>query len=377
MKRFVLSIVASAMFLFSSAASAADVTQHQWVQRDGSGSITGRVVIPRGNGISALRDANVKLIDANGRLASAAVKSDKTGRFNLTSVAPGIYTLMIQGDQAFACCAMHVVDADVRIGTSFEIAAGAVDYSVVKGAMIRYAPVDNMPPIDFDPASNPWQTDRALSGEQLRIVQSDGGLKGRITRAGFGTNLAAPSTNVIIYRDGNEVARTMTDASGNFNVSDLPAGSYSVLGTGEYGFGFLGLELIDSLTVQSVDNSADAAGSLVAKQNGVQDTFVMQIAPLPGAINIIEDKLIEEREISSIPLDMGPGQIVDGGFSGVSGGGVVSGGGGFSGGGGGISGGGGLGGIGGIGGLGGVLALALSDDDNAVVIPAPASPATP
>jgi hypothetical protein len=306
------------------------------------------------------------LIDQFGKPAAAATESDKTGRFTLTGVKPGVYTLMIRGDGTFACCAMHIVSKEVPISEQFEIAAGAVEFSVVRSAILRYMPTGQVSKVEFDPSNNPMATDRAFTGESVRLSQYEGGLRGRLTRAGFNDNPGAQAANVVIYRDGIEVARTLTDAKGYFQVDELAPGSYSVLGSGKDGFGLMGIELVNPLTVQTAQGTTDGATTLVA-QTESSDTFIMQVAP--GPITVIEDRLISEEEV-----DEGGLLLPDGGYDPTAMGGSFGGGGG--GGGGGVGGGGSLRGLAVLGGIGAAIAIGASDDDS-IDTPPVISPSLP
>lgn len=371
MNRLICAAAVVAIVFSSSLASAADVTEQQWVRVAENGNVRGRVVVPRSGGISAARGAQVSLLDQQGHPVVEGVNSDNTGRFVLGKVSPGVYTLMIQGDNVFACCAMHVVRSEVPIRDEFEIAAGAVDYGVVKGVLVRYLPPVRNNDIVFNPSDNPLATDRALTGEVMRVRQFQGGLKGRLTRAGFTEDLGAKFTNVLIYRDGVEVARTVTDDQGDFLIAELAPGSYSVLGSGKDGFGLMGLELIDPLTIKTVVRETNIDTTYVVQPDEIPEMFVMQIAP--GPMTVIDDRLVEEREIGpAVPLDSTAGIPVDGGVP-MSGGGFSGGGGGA---GGGIAGGRGIGPALLIGGLGAV-AISLAADDDPIVNPPVISPVTP
>ncbi len=373
MKRLLSALAALAMMLAGGLASAADVTEHQWVRLSGNGSVMGRVVVPRVDGIAAARGATVTLINRTGNFASEPVKSDNTGRFTLRGVGPGVYTLMIRGDDLFACCAMHVVSGDVPIKDTFEIAAGVVDFGVVRHAMVRYMPSVLAAEVEFDPGDNPLATERAVGGTAVRVMQVDGGLNGRLTRAGFAANLGLAEANVIVYREGVEVGRAVTDEQGNFSVADLAPGSYSVFGSGQHGFGLMGLELVDPRAVQSAAREEGSDGTLVAQVPSVPETFVMQVAPYTGPITVIDDRLVAEEDLGALPL--GPDAALDPGLAG----GPMGGGGGFAGGGGGGGGigGGGFGSIAVLGGVGAAIAIALADDDDDVEVPPIASPSAP
>lgn len=368
MKRFICCFAALLVACSAQSASAADVIQNQWVRANQDGMVQGRVVVPRSEGISALRDGMVSLVDERGMYVARDIKSDQTGRFALEGVKPGVYTLMINGDDAFACCAMHVVSSNVAVQDEFVVAAGAIDYEVVRSAAVRYLPAGSKQSsaVSFDPSVNPMATDRAIS-QDFRVRLSEGGLKGRLSRAGFADDMAAPKANVLIYRDGVEVARTLTDAAGKFFIPNLPTGSYSVLGSGEFGLGVVGFELVDDSATAKVQS--DDVSRLVQQPGGVAEEFVMQVAPLPGAGEVIEDRVIDEQIVDLGIVD--DGGVIQGG---VVGGGPI---------GGGPAGGGGVGGSGrlrgilpiGLGAAG--LAIALADDSDAIITPLPASPATP
>lgn len=372
MKRLTCFAAALAMMV-SSVVNAADVNEHQWVRASANGSVMGRVVVPRSEGISAARGAKVSLIDQYGKYATKPTESDKTGRFTLTNVPTGVYTLMIQGENAFACCAMHVVDSTVPIDNEFEIAAGAMDASVVRGVLVRYTPSGSPTQVSFDPSMNPTGKGRAVTGEAVRVQQFEGGLRGRLTRAGFADELGAKNSNVLVYSEGVEVARALTDENGDFVIADLAPGSYSVLGSGADGFGLMGIELVDPGTIAIASVPSGSAETLVSQvQQEIPNTFVMQVAPLPPGSTIISDELISEEEIGpAIPLDGSAPLVADGGFVG---GGPVSGG---AGGGGALGGGGGLRGVALLGGIGAAIAIGLADDDDSVVTPPVVSPSLP
>ncbi|MCD0458952.1 hypothetical protein U8335_20165 [Roseiconus lacunae] len=350
-----------ALALSAGYASAADVTEHQWV-RATNGAVKGRVVVPRSDSISAVRGAKVHLLDQRGNLATGEVKSDNTGRFTMTGVKPGLYTLVIQGEHSFACCAMHVVDSIVPLKDQFEVAAGAVDADVVRGLMVRYLPNgESKGEIAFDPATNPLTLADSVAGESIRIRQTDGGLKGRLGRPGFAKELGASASNVMIYKEGAEVARTTTDAKGNFSVAKLAPGSYTVIGSGPDGFGVMGVELVDPNLVETAAGQAGESTFVAAAM--LQETFIMQVAPVTSE-EVVSDVVVTEEYY--VEDDDRGGAIFGGG--GMSGGGGA--------GGGGIGGGGGLGRLGVLGGIGAAIAIAASDDDDSVTPPV-ASPSVP
>jgi len=363
MKGLTCGLATLALMVSATIASAQDDRLHQWVRMDNNGSVKGSVVIARNGSVSSLGDVQVWLVSRDSSEASDPVSTDETGTFVLEDVQPGIYNVIVRGEKAFACCALHVVLPNVPVSNEFEVAAGAVDYTVVHNAMLRYLPPGDPAEIDFDPTRGPLPAPQS-SMEAVRISQTEGGLKGRLARAGQTKEIGSANANVMIFRGDTEVARTRTDADGNFRIDDLKPGSYTILGLGRDGVGVLGLELVDPTSLQTA--RADRGSTLVANQSDVAEMFTMQVAPLPPEATVTSDVVISEEEI-------GPGVPVDGYGAPIGGGGNIVGGGG--------GGGGGLGGGGGIGaflGFGAIAAIALSDDDDDDdVTPPIASPSIP
>ncbi|MFG0262584.1 MAG: carboxypeptidase regulatory-like domain-containing protein [Novipirellula sp. JB048] len=370
------------------------LTISQWVSPASSEALTGRVVVPSINGAAkAIADAKITLLSSDGTLWRAT--SDEVGRFTITDVPAGVYSVTAKTDEVFACSALHVVDAQGAAGADFpsevEIAAASIDYTMIKNAVIRYLPAKTLGAEVALPTENLNDVAERVCGDQyLRVMQSDGGMSGSLRLAG-GTLHAAGLTNVFVAKEGEVVARTVTDGEGNFQIDELPPGEYSLLAVGPAGVGFAGFELVGhegGLEKQSTTDGDEKLIHRLGHRGSHCPSFKMQVAPMPQIIHCCDGGGIEEGPIvdgcgcgAPEPI-VGDGEIVfdglgtplDGGYVPVGGyggygyGGYGGYGGGYGGGGGGF-GGGGFGGIAALAGIGGLIAVAVDDDDNPVIIP--------
>jgi hypothetical protein len=406
------------------------LTMNQWVHLAQDGSLTGRVLLANAKGQASIPAAATVLVrDNNGSTFQG--QTDSEGKFKFNSLKPGIYTLIAKGQNAFASVALHVLPVDDALGYGFpsvvEISAAKIHDSTVKMAIARYLPPNlQNPNASLGNADLKNLASHVYGNELSQVVQIDGGMKGRIFRAGaIGTELqTAQRTNVFLFQNGLEVARGLTDESGRFEIDQLAVGHYSMLAIGRQGIGSIGFVLVDEAqakeTAQLKSTNQDTE-TLVMQYGccGVQQEFAMQIAPGPAAMELVQGLIIQDiacgcgaavpvpacgcsvlvdpcgcggvvtegavadgsivegETIDGEPIaDAGGGAIAPGGYAGYSGGS-----GGFGGGGGG-GGGGGLGGLGALGGLGGVLAAAggsggggsISTPISPPVIVSPSSP---
>ena len=227
------------------------LTMNQWVQVAENGSLTGRVFLPQAGGQSeVLADVSVAILARDGEVLRA--KTNSGGEFQIADVRPGVYALTARGKNAFACCAMHVVDSGQAAGLEFpqqaDIAMAGLDYTAVNTAVIRYLPPSvkeqkvNFSNVDLSGLKN------RVCGESLfRVAQSADGMKGKLHVAGANsTDLSsAGTTNVFLYSEGREIARTLSSPSGEFDFEEIDPGFYSVLAIGPSGIGLIGFELVD------------------------------------------------------------------------------------------------------------------------------------
>ncbi|TWU59204.1 hypothetical protein Poly51_19900 [Rubripirellula tenax] len=388
------------------------LTMNQWVRTEDGGQLTGRVFLPGiGGKAEALKGVTVAMKSRDGQVLRAT--TDAKGMFELSDVSSGVYALTARGENVFACCAMHVVDssmsADVELPSQADIAVANVDYTVVNTAVIRYMPVNSQSlESSLESAKLDVLKDRIRSQDVFRVVQTEGGMKGRIHVAGakFDALGDAQLTNVFLFKDGMEIDRKVTDQLGAFSFANVATGNYSIMAIGPDGIGLIGFELVDANVVSETASNVGADGTqlvgfgLFGNHHNIGnqcccEEFAIQVAPCPEVVTCVEEVIIQEAPIVETIVDQGcgcgvPGEVMEGevvmdGYgtplNGGYGGGF-GGGGGFSGGGGGFGGGG--GGFGGIGGLAGlaatgaiIAATTSNDDNNAIVAPGVTSQSLP
>jgi hypothetical protein len=375
-----------------SAAVAQSTASHlairQWVRSE-QGIVRGAVVSPRLSG-NVGPVSNVKVVLSRQGAESVRVTTDAEGLFTAENVTPGVYALTVSSDHLLAACALHVLDAshdpDGKYPQEATISIADVDRPTVKTAIVRYLPpvVSSTPPtlsgVNFSDLADNVRT----PGEVVQIVQrGDGGFAGRLFLPGAtGAELtAAPLSNVFLLQDGKQLDRTLTDERGEFVFEQAMPGIYSMLAIGPGGVALLGFELTAMAPRSAaVPATADAEQQLVARMQEVTpDGLSLQLAPVPEAVEGMEAVqdgevvMIEEQEGVPLVLDEAccGESIVDACCAPVCGGTFHSGGGGGGGGGGGA----------GFGGFGGLLAVgalvAITGDDDPILIPNPASPVAP
>jgi hypothetical protein len=193
-------------------------------------------------------------------------------------------------------------------------------------------------------------------------------------------------TNILIHRDGEVVARTLSDESGRFIVKDLKPGHYGLVAAGVVGYAAFAFDAVEGdittelskstttgnslYTLVSTARSANAAETLIA---AVSQGSILPVAPIPSGL-VPGDMFAAPMEgCTDCGMPVEEGCETCGGIAGGCG--APSSGVGHGGGGGGGMGGG-IGGIGSLLGLAGLVGLAGIDDGNKVV-PLPVTLATP
>ena len=405
MRSFLLTLTFLCTSVIASAAEdGSQLTIEQWVSQDSHGNVAGRIVLPQNNAqMAPVDNVNVVITSLNGKVYRATEKTNANGEFSIANAPSGVYTLLARGKNVYACCALHVVaPGEVKVEKRHEIAeiaAANIDYTDIKTAIIRYMPPNVGQTASFEDHSAKKVMTSFDEEQAFRVAQSNGGMSGRLFQAGLnGDQLKhAGLSNIFVYQNGQAVAHTVSRMDGTFEFNSLDAGQYSLMSIGPDGLGITSFELIDQneLTAR-VTESGDERLVVLQAGCGCCPQFEMQIAPCAATTQIVEDVLLTEEVITDecgcgtvdpcgcggdiccdagIPIDTG--MVVDPLATPSYGGGYGGGGGYYGGGGGGGFGGGGFGGIAGLAGLGIGIAALASDDDNAIIVPTPVSPASP
>lgn len=196
-------------------------------------------------------------------------------------------------------------------------------------------------------------------------------------------------TNILIHRDGEVVARTLSDESGRFIVKDLKPGHYGMVAAGVVGYAAFAFDAVEGdistelskstttgnslYTLVSTARSANAAETLIA---AVSQGSILPVAPIPSGL--------VPGDMFAAPMDgcTDCGMPVEEGCEtcgGIAGGcGAPSSGMGHHGGGGGMGGGiGGMGSLLGLAGIGGLIWAATDENGGNRFVPLPVTLATP
>jgi len=181
--------------------------------------------------------------------------------------------------------------------------------------------------------------------------------------------------NLLLYQNGELLARAISDSLGRFAFEGLQPGNYGIICAGPGGYGAFGFEAIMPTLSTSTKNGETFVTTMV-QQTPVDGPFstgdVLPIVPIPlplvSGLSALfrSDGLLEEELLAcgcDIPCSPVPGcGSVGGGFGGGGAGGGM----------------GGAGGLLGLAGLGIAAALAASDSNDRVItnpVPDPATPA--
>ena len=313
---------------------------------------------------------------------TAAVGAD--GSAEVAGLAPGIYSVVGRSETAYVAFGLHVLPAadggDSRLSV---IASPAADVAVVAGLAGRYMRADGVPagaaPLGgaAAPAAAPapavsrvvnYEESDDLAGTKVPLkrtvleIDEDGTARGRLVSLYDGTGMARPvdSGRVFLIRDGAVATQVVPDAAGEFTVTGLSDGLYTLAALNPIGVSVVGLEVRSAAAtdVAGADASPFRKVSMrrVRQQGNNFETAI--VPPLDGGFTLFD-----------VPVGRG-GPLGGGGF----------GGGGF--GGGGLAGGAGGGGLpGGLlpalligGGIAAAVAAGSDDDDGDDAAVSPAAP---
>ncbi len=185
----------------SAQSAGSPLTPNQWIQPTEAGVLTGRVIVPGGDGMAQA-------------VANASV-------------------------------ALNSVDLGGRFPNVAEISAANMNEESVYTTISRYRPPNSDRVITMVNADLDALADDVINVDTYRVIQFDGGMNGKLYAAGAnGELIPAPMTNVFIMRSGVEIGRAVTSELGDFRVDNLPIGGYSLLAIGRHGVAAIGFELV-------------------------------------------------------------------------------------------------------------------------------------
>jgi len=293
----------------------------QWVKPKTAGVLKGDVFAPVLGGATAVVDnAVVVLRGTNGWVGEAA--TNRLGRFTITDVKPGVYSMLVKAPGLFAFYALQVVaenDVDVhayperaRISCAF-----LEEVSVTRIAKHEKGEM-TLGDVAIQPEGVAVVQEHATAGSPLaRLI--DGTLSGVLRQAGSGFKVA-PGTQVTVLEDGEVVGSGMTDVDGRFEIAGLDSGIYSLVASGLAGVAVVGIEAkADAAAGGQVQDETATTSRFVAlrpKQAGGPGELSIQLSP--NTIGASDSS--SEQNFGTPVVGVGGG----GGGGGVGGGGGIA-----------------------------------------------------
>lgn len=344
-----------------------------------------------GNSDSKLAGSALAVVSPDGSVTRYKVNEDGAVMFKVEK--RGIYVFITSGPMGHA--AFPVV---VRVGAARSGEEKAGDVAVATptitlpiftlGVGEAYRAVSSfLPPSawtlsDIDAAL--LATGEVTSTTDFRVNLSETGrMEGQVTsllREGF-VKQSIEGNNLLLYKGGELVARSISDPLGRFAFEDVEPGAYGIICAGPGGYATFAFEAVMPALSATVPNR-ETLVSTVIQQPPVGGPFssgdVLPIVPIPPpSVPGLAAFLRDPNELEEQPLTV----EAEAAFAPVPGGGGMGGGGMGGGGmGGGGMGGGGMGGAGGLLGLAGLgiaAAAAGSDSGDRVIVNPTPDDATP
>ena len=342
----------------------------QWVCLTKEGSIDGSLVQLVGNDKTPLAGLPVSLV-RDGEVAHSAV-ADNAGSFKFVNVKTGSYSLVTRTNESIAAFSLQVLDAEnTHLDSTVEVRvvrpAGMKVKEILRSQTLpAYAVRTELPQVSKDPLGD----SRSFSKSQFVKLDANGKLVGQL-----GSVLpSADMSDMVVYvlKNGEEVAKAISDKQGNFSISGLRPGVYGFVAAGNSGFAATSFQLVDNASAsiaadgsRFVSNMLDACG-----QMNVEVVQCCEVAVCEQPVQTVVETVVQS------PIDPGVVPVDNCGSASTCGCG-----GGFGGGfGGGGAGGGGLGrgglGLGGLAAIGGLTALGIiaADNNNDAPVVSPVRP---
>ena len=222
--------------------------------------------------------------------AKATPKSD--GRYVVSGLTPGLYSVVGRGEEGFMTFGLHVLPAGEGSSEFDVMAAPPKDVAVIAALAGRFvagpaaaelsaAAARTAPAVD-----KTFEESEALAGSAAPIkrsvvrVAADGTLTGQLVTLYDGTGAARPfsDSQVFLLRDGEVVQKATPDAAGSYELTDLTDGVYTLASLGRTGVSTVAIEVAVADAV--VDNAAASPFRRVALRKVVR----RQAAGFPVAV---------------------------------------------------------------------------------------------
>lgn len=345
--------------------------QHH-VALDANGGFTGQLVSLSGGG-SAPADSMSVMVLRNGDVVASAV-SDADGTFNVSGVGAGVVSVLATGQNGLLLFSVRLLDegnvfADatpvklkseaLELGMRTAV-VNAADVATIKGLIFGALPTGDdrfgseLTDLDHQYPQGGDIPSTTINHHPVQL-QDDGTLTGQVNlldpRSGHHRDVV--DLTVHFVKDGQHVGATQVQPDGQFMMSGLALGRYSIATTGRDGILAMGIDIVGALANVEKDDEF--------KLTSIAQSLGLAVSPSqPGDFNtknaqpLLGDSPLD-GEYAGGDMPLPPG----GPFAGTPGGG-----GGIGGGGGGVGGGGGLGALLGAA-AAGAIGYAIGNDDAA------------
>ncbi|MDA7907112.1 carboxypeptidase-like regulatory domain-containing protein [bacterium] len=217
----------------------------QWIKPATGGVLKGDVFAPvLGGAVSVVGDAVIALHGKDGWVAE--VETNRLGRFTVTDVEPGAYSLVVKAPGLFALYAIQVI-AENEVDTHRYPERAKVSCAFIEAAAVkRMAKHVEGEVINADieiAAEGVEVNQRGDISRNGTIVATlnDGKLVGAMQGPGSDF-IPAVGDKITLVKDGLKVAQCETDAEGKFEIADLEAGVYALVANGKSGVAVFGFE---------------------------------------------------------------------------------------------------------------------------------------
>jgi hypothetical protein len=297
-----------------------ELNHYQWVHRGEDGSISGTIGAPAGD--SQIRQGGVDIYLVRDGKRVVTTRSAEDGTFRLVGVEPGVYSLVAETPSTLAIMSLTVLEGvsgqHLPTGIQIRSLTPATDrvVSLLRSGSVPRATHGML--VETDPIAG---TRKFLNSYKVSI-DSEGGLRGRVTVPGGGRSLAG--TMVYLTSAGKEVARAKTDEVGNYRFDGILPGNYGFVASGPQGVAALGFVAV------SADSQDGESSALIAPDGSRYVNSSVAEASIPvlnvelassDCLGVPVEMAGEEIAGECCPLPMGGCCGVAGGYGAAGGGG--------------------------------------------------------
>ena len=263
--------------------------------------------------------------------AGSSIVSSTDGGYGLGNVAPGVYSVIARGPNAFAAFSVNL-HADSGVHDSTQRPIDLVIAAVPPTNLTQTKELLELaePTPDWDRTAVRVQPDEGRQDGDVRLVLSsyqiaqltkDSRLTGRIHRLDpiTGRDLPILNSTVHLLRNNHIVSRQKLNEDGSFSMKYIRPAVYSLVASGEDGFLAISVDVVPAKA-----SRRRGPAMPVRFQEGQGQEFGVEAAFVPTQL-VLEDDIIEDEGFPVV-IDQGGAGFVGatGGGGSATGGGLAS-----------------------------------------------------